>query len=144
MFAYVPQGNQLLSGTIREIVTFGDLQKENNEENIYRALQIACADEFVRKLDKGLDTLLGEKGTGLSEGQMQRIAIARAILILDEATSALDKTTAIKLLKNLRKMTDRTVLLVTHRMEQIEIFDKTVSFFKEGSWQISVIDKKEE
>ena len=150
LFAYVPQGNQLLSGTIREIVTFGDLQKENNEENIYRALQIACADEFVRKLDKGLDTLLGEKGTGLSEGQMQRIAIARAvfsehpILILDEATSALDKTTAIKLLKNLRKMTDRTVLLVTHRMEQIEIFDKTVSFFKEGSWQISVIDKKEE
>lgn len=150
LFAYVPQGNQLLSGTIREIVTFGDLQKENNEEDIYRALQIACADEFVRKLDKGLDTLLGEKGTGLSEGQMQRIAIARAvfsehpILILDEATSALDKTTAIKLLKNLREMTDRTVLLVTHRMEQIEIFDKTVSFFKEGSWQISVIDKKEE
>ena len=150
LFAYVPQGNQLLSGTIREIVTFGDLQKENNEENIYRALQIACADEFVRKLDKGLDTLLGEKGTGLSEGQMQRIAIARAvfsehpILILDEATSALDKTTAIKLLKNLRKMTDRTVLLVTHRIEQIEIFDKTVSFFKEGSWQISVTDKKEE
>ena len=99
---------------------------------------------------KGLDTLLGEKGTGLSEGQMQRIAIARAvfsehpILILDEATSALDKTTAIKLLKNLRKMTDRTVLLVTHRIEQIEIFDKTVSFFKEGSWQISVTDKKEE
>lgn len=150
LFAYVPQGNQLLSGTIREIVTFGDLQKENNEEDIYRALQIACADEFVRKLDKGLDTLLGEKGTGLSEGQMQRIAIARAvlsehpILILDEATSALDKTTAVKLLKNLRKMTDRTVLLVTHRMEQIEIFDKTVSFFKEGSWQISVTDKKEE
>lgn len=150
LFAYVPQGNQLLSGTIREIVTFGDLQKENNEEDIYRALQIACADEFVRKLDKGLDTLLGEKGTGLSEGQMQRIAIARAvfsehpILILDEATSALDKTTAVKLLKNLRKMTDRTVLLVTHRMEQIEIFDKTVSFLKEGSWQISVTDKKEE
>ena len=150
MFAYVPQGNQLLSGTIREIVTFGDLQKENNEEDIYRALQIACADEFVRKLDKGLDTLLGEKGTGLSEGQMQRIAIARAvfsehpILILDEATSALDKTTAIKLLKNLRKMTDRTVLLVTHRMEQIEIFDKTVSFLKDGSWQISVTDKMEE
>ena len=150
LFAYVPQGNQLLSGTIREIVAFGDLQKENNEEDIYRALQIACADEFVRKLDKGLDTLLGEKGTGLSEGQMQRIAIARAvfsehpILILDEATSALDKTTAIKLLKNLRKMTDRTVLLVTHRMEQIEIFDKIVSFFKEGSWQISVTDKMEE
>ena len=71
-----------------------------------------------------MDTLLGEKGTGLSEGQMQRIAIARAvfsehpILILDEATSALDKTTAIKLLKNLRKMTDRTVLLVTHRIVQ--------------------------
>ena len=56
----------------------------------------------------------------------------------------LDKTTTIKLLKNLRKMTDRTVLLVTHRIEQIEIFDKTVSFFKEGSWQISVTDKKEE
>ena len=147
LFAYVPQGNQLLSGSIREIVAFGDSQKEKDEEGIYYALKIACADKFVRKLDKGLDTLLGEKGTGLSEGQMQRIAIARAvfsghpILILDEATSALDEITAIKLLKNLRLMTDKTVLLVTHRTGQVGIFDKIISFSKEGIRESDVEDK---
>lgn len=149
LFAYVPQGNQLLSGTIREIITFSDPQRANDEAGIYRALRIACAEEFVRKLDKGLDTLLGERGTGLSEGQMQRIAIARAvfsehpILMLDEATSALDEATAVKLLENLSRMTDKTVLLVTHRINQGGIFDKKVSFSKEGIWQIDDTKKKE-
>lgn len=144
LFAYVPQGNQLLSGSIREIIAFGDEQKEKDEEGIYHALKIACAEEFVRKLDKGLDTVLGERGQGLSEGQMQRIAIARAILsghpilILDEATSALDETTARKLLENLRQMTDKTVLMVTHRMDQIEFFDKKFLFSKEGIHQMNV------
>lgn len=96
----------------------------------------------MRKLDKGLDTLLGEHGQGLSEGQMQRIAIARAIfsghpiLILDEATSALDERTAEKLLENLRRMTDKTVLMVTHRVDQTRFFDKRFWFSKEGVWQI--------
>lgn len=105
---------------------------------IYNALKIACADDFVRRLENGLDTVLGERGAGLSEGQMQRIAIARAvysnhpILLLDEATSALDEATALRLLNNLRKMTDKTVILVTHRMNQADFFDKELTFSKDG------------
>ena len=138
LFAYVPQGNQLLSGTIRDIVSFGDRDRAQDDANIYHALSIACAEEFVRKLENGLDTTLGEHGLGLSEGQMQRIAIARAIfsehpiLMLDEATSALDELTARQLLENLRRMTDRTVIMVTHRTDQIEFFDKELSFSKDG------------
>ena len=127
LFAYVPQGNQLMSGTIREVVTFEDPEKMKEDDAIRRALQIACADEFVDTLKEGLDTKLGERGAGLSEGQMQRIAIARAvfsshpILLLDEATSALDEKTERKLLDNLRSMTDRTVIIVTHRMSVLSI-----------------------
>lgn len=138
LFAYVPQGNQLLSGSIRSITAFGDEAKARDDALIYRALTIACADDFVRKLDNGLDTMLGEHGAGLSEGQMQRIAIARAIcsahpiLLLDEATSALDEATALRLLTNLRQMTDKTVILVTHRMNQADIFDQELAFSKEG------------
>ena len=138
LFAYVPQGNQLLSGTIRDIVSFGDPCKAQDDAGILRALRIACAEDFVQKLEKGLDTTLGEHGQGLSEGQMQRIAIARAvfsehpILMLDEATSALDEATAQQLLENLRRMTDKTVLMVTHRMNQANFFDKELSFSKDG------------
>ena len=138
LFAYVPQGNQLLSGTIRDIVSFGDPCKAQDDAGILRALRIACAEDFVQKLEKGLDTTLGEHGQGLSEGQMQRIAIARAvfsehpILMLDEATSALDEATAQQLLENLRRMTDKTVLMVTHRADQTEFFDKELSFSKDG------------
>ncbi len=138
LFAYVPQGNQLLSGTIRDIVSFGDPCKAQEDAGILRALRIACAEDFVQKLEKGLDTVLGERGAGLSEGQMQRIAIARAvfsehpILMLDEATSALDEATARQLLENLRRMTDKTVLMVTHRMNQANFFDKELSFSKDG------------
>ena len=138
LFAYVPQGNQLLSGTIRDIVSFGDPCKAQEDAGILRALRIACAEDFVQKLEKGLDTVLGERGAGLSEGQMQRIAIARAvfsehpILMLDEATSALDEATAQQLLENLRRMTDKTVLMVTHRADQTEFFDRELSFSKDG------------
>ncbi len=138
LFAYVPQGNQLLSGTIREIIAFGDAEKAQDDAAICRALHIACAESFVMSLDKGLDTVLGERGFGLSEGQMQRIAIARAvysdhpILMLDEATSALDEHTACQLLDNLRRMTDKTVILVTHRMSQASFFDKELSFSQNG------------
>ncbi len=139
LFAYVPQGNQLLSGTIREIIAFGDQNLMKQEERMKRALQIACADAFVSELEQGLDTLLGERGTGLSEGQMQRIAIARAIfsdhpiLLLDEATSSLDEATEARLLANLRAMTDKTVLIVTHRPAVLSITDKTIDFCTEGS-----------
>ena len=138
LFAYVPQGNQLLSGTIRDIVSFGDPCKAQEDAGILRALRIACAEDFVQKLEKGLDTTLGEHGQGLSEGQMQRIAIARAvfsehpILMLDEATSALDEATARQLLENLRRMTDKTVLMVTHRTDQTGFFDAELAFSKDG------------
>lgn len=133
LFAYVPQGNHLMSGTIREIVAFADYQKMQQEEQIWKALRISCAEEFVQQLPKGLDTALGERGMGLSEGQMQRIAIARAvfsgnpILILDESTSALDEQTEHTLLQNLKSMTDKTVLIVTHRPAVLAICNKQVN-----------------
>lgn len=132
LFAYVPQGNQLMSGTIREIVSFGDSDGMRQEERLRKALKIACADEFVSALEKGIDTMLGERGCGLSEGQIQRIAIARAIfsdrpvLILDESTSSLDEMTEQKLLANLREMTDKTVLIITHRPAVLRFCDREI------------------
>ena len=134
LFAYVPQGNKLMSGTVREIVSFADKTSSADDARINEALKIACADSFISELDNGIDTLLGERGTGLSEGQMQRIAIARAIfsgspiLVLDEATSALDDATEKKLLENLRALTDKTVIIVTHRAAALEICDRKIEF----------------
>ncbi len=138
LFAYVPQGNYLMSGTIREIVAFADPAAAADEKRLQKALRIACAESFVGELDRGADTLLGERGTGLSEGQMQRIAIARAIfsdspiLLLDEATSALDAETEKQLLENLRSMTDKTVVIVTHRPAALSICDRVVEFTENG------------
>lgn len=138
MFAYVPQGNMLMSGTIREIVSFAQPSSAENDEKLMRALDIACADDFLPELENGVDTLLGERGTGLSEGQMQRIAIARAIfsedpvLLLDEATSALDEATEKRLLTNLRALTDRTVIIVTHRPAVLSICDRVLRFTEDG------------
>lgn len=135
LFAYVPQGNQLMSGTIRDAVTFSS---PADEAEIWRALNIACAEEFVRDLPLSLDTPLGEHGRGLSEGQLQRLAIARAVyskrpvLLLDEATSALDEATEKQLLHNLRAMTDKTVLTVTHRPAVLEICDKIINCTADG------------
>ena len=133
LFAYVPQGNQLMSGTIREVLTFGDAGQMREDARLWEALRIACAEDFVREeLPDGLDTVLGERGAGLSEGQMQRIAIARAVysgypvLLLDEATSALDGPTEKKVLENLRAMTDRTVLIVTHRPMALQMTDRVL------------------
>ena len=136
LFAYVPQGNRIFSGTVRDALTFGD--EDVADEAIWRALDIAAAD-FARELSEGLDTRLGERGAGLSEGQLQRLAIARAILsghpilLLDEATSALDETTEARLLENLRSMTDRTVLLVTHRPRVREICDRVWVLNEDGT-----------
>lgn len=144
LFAYVPQGNQLLTGTIRECIAFGDEEEMKDEVKLQKALKIACADGFVNELEKGPDTMLGERGAGLSEGQMQRIAIARAIfsehpiLLLDEATSALDETTAAQMLNNLKTMTDKTVIMVTHRRGNMKTFSKEVTFSKNG---VEVKDK---
>jgi ATP-binding cassette subfamily B protein len=134
LFAYVPQGNKLMSGTVREIVSFADKKSASDDARINEALKIACADSFIAELDNGIDTLLGERGTGLSEGQMQRIAIARAIyskspiLVLDEATSALDESTEKQLLENLRALTDKTVVIVTHRAAALDICDRKIEF----------------
>ena len=143
LFAYVPQGNHLMTGTIRETVAFSDPQKMQDEAALRRGLEIACALEFVDALPEGLDTILGERGTGLSEGQMQRLAIARAIcsgnpiLVLDEATSALDAQTEQRLVENLRQMTDKTVLLVTHRPEMLKMCNRQVIL---GAEKIEVMD----
>ena len=117
LFSYVPQGNMLLSGTLRENITF--MCDEKNDEEIKRAVQLSCSDEFVSQLPEGTETVVGERGLGLSEGQIQRIAIARAILydapilLLDEATSALDEATEEHLLKNLRGLENRTCIIIT-------------------------------
>ena len=137
LFAYVPQGNALMSGTVREVVSFADPARAGDDEALYAALDIACAD-FVRELENGLDTPLGERGAGLSEGQMQRLAVARAmfsgspILLLDEATSALDGETERRLLDNLRQMTDRTVIIVTHRDAALSICSRVLAFTETG------------
>ena len=128
LFAYVPQGNALMNGTIREIVSFADPAAAGDDARLRNALAIACADGFI----DDLDAALGERGSGLSEGQMQRIAIARAIfsespiLLLDEATSALDEGTERRLLENLHRLTDKTVVIVTHRKAALEYCDRVV------------------
>ncbi len=120
-FVYVPQGGSLFSGSIRENLLLGNSEADDNE--LSRVLHIASA-EFVLDLPNGLDTILGENGSGLSEGQAQRVAIARSllrpgkILLLDEATSALDSETEQTFLKNLKKeIGDRTVLFITHHAD---------------------------
>ena len=129
IFAYVPQGNCLFSGTIRENIAFLN-DTEISDEAVMQAAKAACADEFITQLPEGLDTRIGENGHGLSEGQAQRIAVARALysgagfLLLDEATSALDEQTERKLLENISAMDGKTVLIVTHRPAALEICDR--------------------
>ena len=138
LFAYVPQGNLLLSGSIRDVVSFADPSSSYDDNRLREALRIACADEFTDGLEGGVDALLGERGSGLSEGQMQRLAIARAvfsrspILLLDEATGALDEATERQVLENLRNMTDRTVIIVTHRRAALSICDREIEFIGSG------------
>ena len=134
LFAYVPQGNLILSGTIRENIAFAS--ETDNEEKIIKAAKIAQIWDFITTLDKGLDTEIGENGLGLSEGQAQRISIARAlmydapVLLLDEATSALDSQTEAELLKAVKSMTDKTVIIVSHKQAAFEICDKVVKIEK--------------
>lgn len=125
-FVYVPQGNTLLSGTIRENLRLG---KHNaTDEDMREALVKSCA-EFVFDLPDGLDTACAEKGGGLSEGQAQRICIARALLrnrsvmLFDEATSALDPDTERRLLKNILASHDKTIIFITHRLAVVDYCD---------------------
>ena len=127
LFAYVPQGNLLLSGTIRDNLTI--IKPEATDEEIRQAVWVSVMDEFLPQLPQGLDSVIGESGAGLSEGQAQRLAIARAvlggapILLLDECTSALDEQTEKKVLQRLRGLPDRTCIAVTHRQAAVELCD---------------------
>ena len=127
---YVPQGNTLFSGTIRENLLLG--RPDATDDELWEVLRTACA-EFVESLPDGLDASCGEQGGGLSEGQAQRIAIARsllrpgAILLLDEATSALDPDTERRLLERLSDARDgRTVIFITHRPSVLEYCDRVL------------------
>lgn len=120
LFAYVPQGNTILSGTLAENMRI--VKEDATDEEIIEAMKVACAWEFVEKLPDGINSSIGERGRGLSEGQAQRIAIARAvlrdapILLLDEATSALDVTTERQVLRNIiRQHPNKTCIVTTHR-----------------------------
>ena len=134
LFAYVPQGNQLMNGTIREVVSLADPTAASDDARITRALDLACASEFVSQLEDGADTLLGERGCGLSEGQMQRIAIARAlfserpIILLDEATASLDAATERRVLENIKALPGKTVIIVTHRSAALDYCEQVINF----------------
>ncbi len=136
LFAYVPQGNLLLSGTLRENLTI--VAPNATEAQIQQAIYASDMEEFVTHLPQGLDTVLGESGAGLSEGQAQRLAIARAVLggapvlLLDECTSALDEITEQTVLQRLRELPGRTCIAVTHRPAAVALCD----------WRLEVLDGK--
>lgn len=133
-FVYVPQGNTLMSGTIRDNLRLGKLNA--TEEEIKAALEMSCA-SFVMELSDGLDTVCTEAGGGLSEGQAQRISIARALLrnrpimLFDEATSALDPETERQLLHNILSNHDKTVIFITHRPAVVDYCDQTLHLQKQ-------------
>ena len=136
LFAYVPQGNLLFSGTVRENLTI--VRPDASEEALREAVYVSCMDAFLPQLPDGLDTVLGENGAGLSEGQAQRIAIARGILtsapvlLLDECTSALDAETEQAVLQRIRALPGKTIFAVTHRPGAMEIADTRLEI-KDGT-----------
>ncbi len=130
MFSYVPQGNMLLSGTIYDNITFMNPDKSQTE--IERAIELSCSSDFIKDLPDGLNTVIGERGRGLSEGQIQRLAIARAILhgapviLLDEATSALDEATEERVLNNLKSIKNVTCIIISHKSAALNVCNKEV------------------
>ena len=127
LFAYVPQGNLLLSGTVRDNLLIA--KPDATDAQLQQALYVSAMDAYVPQLPQGLETVLGESGAGLSEGQAQRLAIARAILggapvlLLDESTSALDSETEMLVLQRIRQLPDRTCIVVTHRPAALALCD---------------------
>ena len=129
LISYVPQGNTLLSGTIAENMRLA--RQDATDGEIVAALKLACAWEFVEKLPKGIDNEIYERGRGLSEGQAQRISIARALLrnapviLMDEATSALDVETERNVLRNIMRVSpDHTYIITTHRPTVLSMCDR--------------------
>ena len=142
LISYVPQGNTLFSGSIRDNLKYGNPNASDDE--IKAALSHACALDFVNELEDGLDTMIGEKGVGISEGQAQRIAIARSflrerpILILDEATSALDPETEVNVLKAVRALpTKPTCIIITHRPSALNICNRIIKLEKGNLREVS-------
>lgn len=142
LISYVPQGNTLFSGTIEDNLRYGNF--EATEEEIYEALKNACALDFVNELENGIKTVIGEKATGISEGQAQRIAIARSflrkkpILILDEATSALDPETEVSVLKSVKSLPHKpTCIIITHRPSALNICHRIIRLEKGHLKQVS-------
>ncbi len=123
-FAYVPQDNFLFAGSIRENVAFA--ASDATYEQVKRACEVACAWDFVEELPLGLDTMIGEHGQGLSQGQLQRLAIARAVcsgapvMVLDEVTSALDDATEAAVLANIASLPGKTIFVAAHRAKARE------------------------
>ena len=128
MFSYVPQGNYLFSGTIRENILM--INPNASDEEVSQALKLSEIEDFIEKLPDGLDTVIGEKGLGISEGQAQRLALARElisnapIILLDEATSALDKNTEEKVLDNIKKLNKKTCIIITHKAAALEVCNR--------------------
>ncbi|MBR5543198.1 MAG: ABC transporter ATP-binding protein [Oscillospiraceae bacterium] len=134
LFAYVPQGNLLMSGTVRENMLLA--KSDATDEEILSALRLSAAD-FIDELSEGLSSVLGERGSGLSEGQVQRLAIARAILcgapilLLDEATSALDEETEKRVLQNIMSIEGKTCIAISHRSAARKVCTKEI-YVREG------------
>ena len=144
LFSYIPQGNTMFSGTIADNMRM--VKPEASDEEIRSALEAACAWEFVGKLEHGMDTEVRERGTRFSEGQKQRLSIARALLadapvmILDEATSALDVATERRVLRSIiRKEPNRTVIMAAHRPS---VFSMCSRVYKVGGSRITELDEQ--
>lgn len=145
LFSYVPQGNTILSGTIAENMRL--VKEDATDEEIIEALRIACAWDFVSKLPETINSRLGERGRGVSEGQAQRIAIARAvlrdapILLLDEATSALDVTTERQVLRNIiQQRPNKTCIVTTHRPTVLNLCQRVYRVMEK---QVTELDEEE-
>lgn len=146
LFAYVPQGNLLFSGTLREnlLLTAPDA----TEQDMETAAFVSCMDEYLPQLEHGFDTVLGESGAGLSEGQAQRVSFARAVLsgapvlLLDEATSALDAVTEQRVLERLNALPGRVCIAITHRPAALALSDRQM-VIADGKITVQTLRKEE-
>lgn len=141
-FSYVPQGNTIISGSIAENLRM--VREDATDEELWDALTLARADTFVRELPEGIDSHMGERGHGISEGQAQRIAIARALLrdspllLLDEATSALDAATERQVLEGIMQSQNRTCIITTHRPAVLNICSRVYRIKNQSLQELSV------
>ncbi len=149
LIAYVPQGNTIISGTVAENLRL--IKKDATDEEIITALKLSCAYDFVSKLPQGINSQIGESGNGFSEGQIQRISIARAlikdapVLLFDEVTSALDEETESRLLHNIQThFKNKTIIFVTHKLNALDISDKVYKIDKKQLHRVnySVVENK--